>query len=157
MTWTAGITLITGVGTAGTGGSTSMMASFLSFFKKIFFCLTLRHVGSWFPDQRWNPRSLNWKLSLNDCTAGEVPKMASLLTWLWAGLGWLKDRLYHSAYGHRATKPVCHNYWSQCPLGPSNHKYWACVLQLLKPVRLEPVLHSGGSHQNEKPTHRNEE
>ena len=75
------------------------MASFLSFFLKKIFCLTSRHVGSWFPDQRWNPRSLNWKLSLNDWTAGEVPKMASLLTWLWAGLGWLKDRLYHSAYG----------------------------------------------------------
>ena len=94
-----GTTLIPGVGTAGTGGSTSMMASFLCFFKKNFFCLTSRHVGSWFPDQKWNPRSSNWKLSLNDWTAREVPKMASLLTWLWPGLGWLKDRLYHSAYG----------------------------------------------------------
>ena len=29
--------------------------------------------------------------------------------------------------------------------------------QLLKPARLEPMLHSKRSHRNEKPTHRNEE
>ena len=43
-----------------------------------------------------------------------------------------------------ATKPVCHN-------------YWACVLQLLKPVCLEPVLRNKRSHRNEKPAHRNKE
>ena len=71
---------------------------FFSFFPLKFFCLTSRHVGSWFPDQTWNPRSLDWKLSLKDWTVREVPKMSSLLMWLWPGLGWLKDRLYHSAY-----------------------------------------------------------
>ena len=43
-----------------------------------------------------------------------------------------------------ATKPECRN-------------YWACVLQLLKPTRLEPVLHNKRSHHSEKPTHCNEE
>ena len=51
-----------------------------------------------------------------------------------------------------ASKPVCHNYWA-CALEPVSHNYWACtpqllkparsrarVLQLLRPVRLEPML-----------------
>ena len=46
--------------------------------------------------------------------------------------------------GRGATKPVRHN-------------YWACVLQLLTPTRLEPVLHNKRIHRNEKPVHRNEE
>ena len=44
----------------------------------------------------------------------------------------------------RATKPVCHNYRAR-------------VMQLLKPVHLQPVLHNKRSHHNEKPAHRNEE
>ena len=51
---------------------------------------------------------------------------------------------------------VCHNYWA-CALEPVSHNYWARVLQLLKPARLEPVLHNERSHCNEKPVHRNEE
>ena len=35
-----------------------------------------------------------------------------------------------------ATKPVRHNYWSPCTLGPKCHNYWAHVLQLLKPACL---------------------
>ena len=53
-----------------------------------------------------------------------------------------------------ATKPVHHNYWA-CALEPMSHNYWACAPQLLKPARLEPVLHSKRSHRNEKTTHRN--
>ena len=45
---------------------------------------------------------------------------------------------------HRANKPVRHNYWARTP-------------QLLKPERLEPVLHNKRSHCNEKPTHHNKE
>ena len=56
----------------------------------------------------------------------------------------------------RATKPVRHNYWA-CALQPAGHNYWARVPQLLKPVRLEPVLHNKKSHCSEKPMHRNEE
>ena len=33
----------------------------------------------------------------------------------------------------------------------------ACAPQLLKPVRLEPVLRNKRSHHNEKPAHRNKE
>ena len=54
----------------------------------------------------------------------------------------------------RATKPMCHNYWAHA-LGPASHN-WACVLQLLKPVRLEPVLHSKRSDCPEKPVHHKE-
>ena len=56
----------------------------------------------------------------------------------------------------RASKPVYHNYWA-CTLEPANHNYWARVPQLLKPTRLEPVLHNKRSHRNEKPAHHNEE
>ena len=56
----------------------------------------------------------------------------------------------------RATKPVRHNYWA-CALEPTSHNDWARVLQLLKPARLEPVLHNTRSHHNEKPVHHNEE
>ena len=55
-----------------------------------------------------------------------------------------------------ATKPVCHNYWA-CTLEPASYNYWARVLQLLKPVHLEPMLRNKGSHRNEKPAHRNHE
>ena len=49
-----------------------------------------------------------------------------------------------------ATKPVRHNYWA-CALEPANHNCWARVSQLLKPARLEPVLHNKRSHRSEKP------
>ena len=67
-----------------------------------------------------------------------------------------------------ATEPVRHNYWA-CALEPVSHNHWACalepmsrnywarVLQLLKPVCLEPVLRNKRSHHNEKPVHHNEE
>ena len=58
--------------------------------------------------------------------------------------------------GRGATKPVRHSYWA-CALEPASHNYWARVPQLLKPVRLEPVLRNKRSHRNEKPAHRNEE
>ena len=56
----------------------------------------------------------------------------------------------------RAARPVCHNCWA-CTLEPMSHNYWAHVSQLLKPVRLEPVLCNGRSHCNETPAHHNEE
>ena len=37
------------------------------------------------------------------------------------------------------------------------HNYWAREPQLLKPVRLEPVLRNKRSHRNEKPAHRNKD
>ena len=40
---------------------------------------------------------------------------------------------------------------------PLRRNYWAHVPQLLKPVRLEPVLHNKRGHHNEKTAHHNEE
>ena len=57
---------------------------------------------------------------------------------------------------HRATKPVCHNYWA-CALELASHNYWARVPQLLKLMRLEPLLRNKRRRCNEKPAYRNEE
>ena len=53
-------------------------------------------------------------------------------------------------------KPVRHNYWAWA-LEPVSCNYGAHMPQLLKPMRLEPVLCNKRSHCNEKPAHRNEE
>ena len=53
-------------------------------------------------------------------------------------------------HARRATKPVRHNYWA-CALEPASHNYWARMPELLKPARLDPVLHNKRSHRNEKP------
>ena len=53
-----------------------------------------------------------------------------------------------------ATKPMHYNYWA-CALEPARHNYWARKTQLLKPTRLEPLIHSKRSHCNEKPAQRN--
>ena len=55
-----------------------------------------------------------------------------------------------------AAKPVLQNYGA-CALEPASHNYGAHVPQLLKPVRLEPMLRNKRSHRNEKPVHHNEE
>ena len=55
-----------------------------------------------------------------------------------------------------ATKPMRHNYRA-CVLEPVSHSYWARVPQLLKPMRLEPVLCNKRSHCNEKPVYHNKE
>ena len=70
-------------------------------------------------------------------------------TWVWA-------LVREDPTGRGANKPVCHNYWA-CALEPACHNYWAHVLQLLKPARLEPVLHNKRSDRNEKPAHCKEE
>ena len=54
-----------------------------------------------------------------------------------------------------ATKLMRHNYWA-CTLEPESHNYWAHMPQLLKPTRLEPVLHNKQSRRNKKPAHRSE-
>ena len=55
-----------------------------------------------------------------------------------------------------ATKPVCHNYRAHAPQLLSLCSR-ARKPQLLKPARLEPLLHNKRSHRSEKPTHCNEE
>ena len=53
------------------------------------------------------------------------------------------------------TKPMHHKYWA-CPLEPGSWNYWAHVLQLRKPVCLEPVLCNKKSHQDKKPVYHNQ-
>ena len=42
---------------------------------------------------------------------------------------------------HRASKPVCHNYWAYA-VEPKSHNYWGRELKLLKPTCLEPMLYN---------------
>ena len=69
---------------------------------------------------------------------------------------WVRALVLEDPTYRGATKPMRHNYWA-CALEPASQNYWARVSQLLKPARLEPVLHNKRSHHNEKPTYRNEE
>ena len=55
-----------------------------------------------------------------------------------------------------ATKAMRHNNWA-CTLEPASHDYWARMLQLPKPVHLEPTLCNKTSHRNEKPVHHSKE
>ena len=63
---------------------------------------------------------------------------------------WVRALVQEDPTCLRAAKPVRHNYWA-CALEATSHNYQASVPQLLKPLRLEPML------RNEKPAHRNEE
>ena len=69
---------------------------------------------------------------------------------------WVRALVWEEPTCHRATQPVRHNYWA-CALEPVSLNYWAHVPQLLKLLRLEPVLRNKRSHLNEKPAHPNEE
>ena len=69
---------------------------------------------------------------------------------------WVRALVQEDPTCREATKPVHHNYWA-CALEPASHNYWARMPQLLKPVRLQPMLHNKRSHRNEKPAHHNEE
>ena len=69
---------------------------------------------------------------------------------------WVQPLVWEDPICHGATKPVCHNYWAWA-VEPASHNYWACEPQLLKPARLEPVLHNKRSHRSEKPAHSKEE
>ena len=69
---------------------------------------------------------------------------------------WVQALVQEDPTGHRATKPVQDNFWA-CAREPASHNYWAQLPQLLKPMRLQPVLCNKRSHRNEKPAHRNEQ
>ena len=59
----------------------SYLALFLiSYFISLFFFgHALQRVGSWFPDQGWNPCLLRWKCSLNHWTTREAPQRFVLM------------------------------------------------------------------------------
>ena len=69
---------------------------------------------------------------------------------------WVRSLVREDPTCHGATKPICHHYRAHA-LGPVSHNYQARVLQLQKPIRLEPLLHSKRSHCNEKYENCNEE
>ena len=69
---------------------------------------------------------------------------------------WVRALVQEDPTCRGATKPMRHNYWA-CTLEPVSHNYWARVPQLLKSVRLEPMLRNKRSQRNEKPVHHNEE
>ena len=46
-----------------------------------------------------------------------------------------------------------HNQRSLHTLEPAHYNYRACVLQVLRPVCLEPVLHNKRSHHSEQSVH----
>ena len=69
---------------------------------------------------------------------------------------WVQALVQEDPTCRGATKPMRHNCWG-CVLEPVSHNSWAHMPQLLKPMRLEPVLCNKRSHRNEKPVHRNEE
>ena len=56
---------------------------------------------------------------------------------------WVQSLVREDSTCRRATKPM--------------HNYCARVMQLLKPVCLQPALHNKRSHPNERPTHCDEE
>ena len=56
----------------------------------------------------------------------------------------------------RSNWAMHHNCWASA-LEPASHNWWACLLQLLKPVLLETVLHNRRGHRNERPLHRGKE
>ena len=106
-----------------------------------------------------------WGLKGCEPTSGQVLKStlygASLVAqWLRVCLPMKETRvralIWEDPTCRGATKPVRHNYWA-CILEPPSHNYWAHVTQLLKPMRLEPVLRNKKSHHSEKPAHRNED
>ena len=55
-----------------------------------------------------------------------------------------------------AAGPVHHGCWA-CALEPASCSCWAHVTQLLRPMRLEPVLRSGRGHRSERPVHRSKD
>ena len=55
----------------------------------------------------------------------------------------VQTHVWEDSTRHRATKPVCHNYWSWA-LEPGSHNCWS-------PNALEPVLCNKRSHRTEKP------
>ena len=53
----------------------------ISYFISFFFLAihALPQVGSWFPDQGWNPCLLRWKCSLNHWTTREIAQRFVLM------------------------------------------------------------------------------
>ena len=99
------------------------------------------------------PAHLHCKSSIRVCVVYGVSLVAQ---WLRICLPMQGTRVWALVWEDptcpRANMHVFRNYWA-CALEPMSHNYWALMLQLLKPTRLEPMLRNKRSHRNEKPTH----
>ena len=69
---------------------------------------------------------------------------------------WVRSLAWEDSSCCRAAKPMWHNYWAHV-LEPENHNDWICVLRLLKPTHLQPVLGSKRSLRKEKSVRHSEE
>ena len=69
---------------------------------------------------------------------------------------WFQSLVQEDPTRHGASKPMVHNYWARA-LEPAGCNFQVLMLKLLKPMRLEPVLHNERSHSNEKLKQGNEE
>ena len=58
-----------------------------------------------------------------------------------------------SAHGVSETERLNWTELNWCYLGPAGSNYWLCMLQILKLMPLEPVLHNNRSHFSEMPVH----
>ena len=95
------------------------------------------------------PQAEDWSWTSTSHHTQKLTQGTSLVAqWLGVRLPMQRTRVWalvrEDSTCRRAAKPVSHNYWARLP-------------QLLRPVRLEPVLRSGRGHCNEKPVHHNEE
>ena len=69
---------------------------------------------------------------------------------------WVHSLVQEDATCHGAGKAVHRNHWSPRVLGHANHDCWACVSQLLKPMRPRGLCNKR-SHHNEKSVRPKEE
>ena len=67
------------------------------------------------------------------------------------------DRNPPANAGDTGSIPGLGRFHMQIATKPVHHNSQACMLQLLKPVCLEPVLHNKRSRHSEKPVHLREE
>ena len=50
---------------------------------------------------------------------------------------WVRALVWEDPTWHRATKPLCHNYWA-CALEPTSHNYWAHAPRAHAPQQEKP-------------------
>ena len=85
---------------------------------------------------------------LTKCTAYRKRGASLMVQWIRTCLPMQETQVWslgqEASSGWGSTKPMGRNYWARA-LVPASLNYWARVLQLLKPVRLEPVLPQGSS------------
>ena len=78
------------------------------------------------------------------------------MTWIWASSGrrwWTGKPGMLQSMGSQIVRHDSVVELNWCSLGPAGSNYQLCILQILKLIPLDPVLHKNRSHFNEKPVH----